>query len=961
LTQLWIFIVVGLTAGGAYALTAIGVVTIYRGSGVLNFAHSAIGMAGTYVFWEFYANGAATTGQHPLERWPVGWAMAVGIAAGAVIGLLVYALVMYQLRNASELARVIATLGVLLVIQNAALLIYSSTVTVVPQFLGRGSFTLFGAPFEYNSAIVLAVVVLLAIGLSLLFRLTRLGLSATALQVRPVAAATLGISPHPVGIITWTLGGSLAAAAGILVVPAIGLSPTQLTLLINYALAASLLGRFRNYGVTVAAALAMGIAQSVMVEYNVSNTISQIVPFAVILVALVAGGTAVPGRGFAESRLPRVSTGRFRPVQTAVWLGVATFLALGAGTGWSIAMANAAIAALVSIAIVIVTGYAGQISLATYGLMGIGALLGAHAAGTWGLGYPMTIVIGTLAGAVAGLLMGLPAIRVRGIDLTVATLGFGIVVANTVFISAAFIGNNGFDGIVVPSPTLFGLNVDPAAYPGRFTMLCLVVLVLVGIGVANLRRSAAGRRLLAVRANERGAAALGISVGGVKVAVFALGGAVAGLAGSLTVFRSRTVTFTDFDVFRSIFALAFTVVSGVGYVAGAIYSGVISAGGLISYLFLNLTSNIDVILAIASGVFVIQIMLQSPDGIIPLLSHQKSWVVQRMRLRRPARAVVAAPERAGSAQAGPAQARAAQAEPQLAQRRLARPKPASQSQAQVEPDHAAAEPIRPGEVVLRVDGLSLQYGAVRAVDHVSLEVRRGEILGVIGPNGAGKTSLVDTITGFARKTEGSIHLSGHEVSRWSIRRRARAGLGRTFQNLELFSDLTVRENLLAAHDRRSLAAYLSGWVRPGSDRLTGSAAEAMTLLGLEACLDSEIHTLPQGTQRLVAVARALAAQPRVLCLDEPAAGLDQAERDAMSRAIRLVVRRLGLAVLIIEHNIDVVAGLCDRLLVLDFGKMVASGIPGEVLSSDIVRRAYLGEGSEPQSARSADYAEEARQ
>jgi ABC-type branched-subunit amino acid transport system ATPase component/branched-subunit amino acid ABC-type transport system permease component len=925
LSELWIFIVIGLGAGGAYALTAIGVVTIYRGSGVLNFAHSAIGMAGTYVFWEFYRNGAVTTGLHPLEQWPVGPAIVAGIAGGAVIGLLVYALVMYPLRNASELARVIATLGVLLVIQNAALLVYSSQTTVVPQFLGRGSFTLFGAPFYYSSAIVLAVVVLLAIGLTLLFRLTRLGLSATALQVRPVAAATLGISPHPVGVITWTLGGSLAAAAGILVVPTIGLSPTQLTLLINYALAASLLGRFRNYGVTVAAALAMGIAQSVMVLYNVSNWISQTIPFAVILVALLIGGTAVPGRGFAESRLPRVSTGRLRPTQTAIGLGVAIFFALGLGSGWSISVADAAIAALVSLAIVIVTGYAGQVSLATYALMGVGALLGAHAAGTWGLGYPLAVVIGTVAGGAAGLLLGLPAIRVRGIDLTVATFGFGIAIANTVFISSLFIGNNGFDGIVVPTPKLFGLDVDPTAYPSRFTILCLVLLALVGIGVANLRRSAAGRRLLAVRANERGAAALGISVGGAKVAAFALGGAVAGLAGTLTVFWSRTVTFTSFDVFSSIYALAFTVVSGAGYVAGAIYTGLISSGGPISYVFRNLTTDIDVILAIFSGVFVVQIMLQNPDGLIPLLSRQKAWIWQRIRPSRPAPAATAEPE----------------------------------TQARFEPALIAAEPGRPAEVLLRVGGLSLQYGSVRAVDDVSLELRQGEILGVIGPNGAGKTSLIDTITGFARQTEGSIYLGGDDISGWAIRQRARAGLGRTFQNLELFSDLTVRENLLAAHDPRGTAAYLTGWIRPGSDRLTGAAAQAAALLGLGPCLDSEIRTLPQGTQRLVAVARALAAQPRVLCLDEPAAGLAEAEREAMSRAIRLVVQRLRIGVLLIEHNIDVVAGLCDRLLVLDFGQLVADGRPDEVLASDIVRAAYLGTGGETHSAQPGSLAEEA--
>ena len=135
----------------------------------------------------------------------------------------------------------------------------------------------------------------------------------------------------------------------------------------------------------------------------------------------------------------------------------------------------------------------------------------------------------------------------------------------------------------------------------------------------------------------------------------------------------------------------------------------------------------------------------------------------------------------------------------------------------------------------------------------------------------------------------------------------------------------------------------------------------MELLGLQECLGSEIHTLPQGTQRLVAVARALAAQPRVLCLDEPAAGLDQAERDAMSHAIRLVALQLRIGVLIIEHNIDVVTGLCDRLLVLDFGKVAASGLPGEVLSSGIVRRAYLGETVGPDGAQPVDVAEEARQ
>ena len=917
MSQLWAFIVVGLTAGGAYALTAIGIVTTYRGSGVLNFAHGAIGMAGTYVFWEFYKDGAATHGLHPVARWPVGYAMAAGIVAGALIGLLVYLAVMYPLRNASELARVIATLGVLLIIQNGALLIYSSETSVIPRFLGRGKFSFFGAPFRYDSATVMVVIIVLLIVLPLLFRFTRLGLSATALQVQPVAASTLGISPHPAGIITWTLGGSLAASAGILVVPAIGLSPTQLTLLINYALAAALIGRFRNYFVTVAAALGMGIAESVMILYNVTDWIRLATPFAVIIVALIAGGTAVPGRGFAESRLPRVSTGRIKPVQSAIWMGIALFIGLGITDGWSISMANAAIAGLASLAIVIVTGYAGQISLATYALMGVGALVGAHAVGTWGLDYPMTIVLGLIGGAVAGLFIGMPAIRVRGIDLTVATLVFSIVLANTVFISAVFIGNNGFNGIVVPKPTLFGADVDPGLHPGRFTTLCMIILVVVAVGVANLRRSVAGRRLLAVRANERGAAALGISVGGAKVAAFTLGGAVAGLAGSLTVFRSRTVTFTNFDVFKSIFALAFTIVSGVGYVAGALYSGAISTGGPASYLLRNTSAKIDLILGILSGLLVIQIMLQQPDGIIPLVRHQTRWIRNRVR--------------------------------GLIGRTSWRVKRARHDEL-VHAGTITSLPPRPGDSTLRVETLSLAYGPVKAVDRVSLDVQPGEVVGVIGPNGAGKTSLIDTISGFARRTGGSVTLGTDNISDWSIRKRARAGLGRTFQNLELFSDLTVRENLLAAHDPRGLTAYLSGWVRPGSDRLTGAAAQAVTLLGLEEWLDTGVNTLPQGTRQLVAVARALAARPKILCLDEPAAGLDQSERDAMSRAIRLVVQRLHIGVLLIEHNIDVVSGLCDRVFVLDFGAIVASGLPADVLASDIVRTAYLGTGGDHRAA-----------
>ncbi len=919
MSQLWVFIVVGFAAGGAYALTAIGVVTVYRGSGVLNFAHGGIGMVGTFAFWEVYGNTLATRNDSPMAHWGLAPSLVVGVLLGAAVGLLVYAVVMYPLRNASELARVIASLGVLLVLQNVALLNYQADPVIIGRFMGQDSFDFLGAPLKVDTAVVCVLCIVLPIALNLLFRLTRLGLSATALRAKPVAASTLGISPHPTGIITWALGGALAAAGGILALPVIGLSPTRLTLLINYAFAASLLGKFRSYTVAVVAAFAMGIAESIMVLYDVASWIRLSTPFVVILAALVAGGTAVPGRGFAESRMPRVGSGLLKPIPIAIVAGISTFLLLGLNSGWATTMVNASIAALVSLSIVIVTGYAGQISLAPFAIVGVATLLVAHTVGDWNLGYELGLPVALLSGAGIGFLIGLPAVRVRGLDLTVVTLGFGIVVSDAVLTYVPFlggaVGTQGFSGLPVPQPQLFGADFDSATQPYRFGVLCVVTAALLAFGVANLRRSRAGRRLLSARANERGAAALGISVGGAKIAAFTLGGAIAGVAGWLTVFRTRIITFDNFDVFRSIFALAFTIVGGVGYVAGALYTGFITAGGPAVYVFtnvFNVSSKFDQWLTIFSGVLVIQIMLQSPDGIIALVSHQRQDIKRLIRKMR-------------GRQAPPVSPPAVMTDAEREARRL-----------------TVARVADTGTVQLRLDGLTIDYGNVRAVDSVSLQVTSGRILGVIGPNGAGKTSLIDAVTGFTRLARGSVELAGEDATRWTIRRRARAGLGRTFQNLELFDNLTVRENLLAASDRRDLVAFLTGWVNPGSRELQGAAAEAASLLDLHAILDVRISDLPQGTQRLVAIARALAAQPKVVCLDEPAAGLGEQERDNMSAAIKSLVDLLGIGVLIVEHNIDVVSGLCDDIVVLDFGKVIASGAPDEVLGSEIVRAAYLG-------------------
>jgi sulfate-transporting ATPase len=241
----------------------------------------------------------------------------------------------------------------------------------------------------------------------------------------------------------------------------------------------------------------------------------------------------------------------------------------------------------------------------------------------------------------------------------------------------------------------------------------------------------------------------------------------------------------------------------------------------------------------------------------------------------------------------------------------------------------------------------VRFGGTVALDGVNLEIRPGRVVGVIGPNGAGKTTLVNVLSGFTRSTSGEVEFDGRDIGTLRPARRARLGLLRTFQQLELFDDLTVRENILAGLDDHSFAPYVTDLVRPGRHALGPVGDAVVRALELDGDLDEKVADLPQGKRRLVAIARVVARGPRVICLDEPAAGLSQPERRRLSSVIRSLADVLGAGVLLIEHNVDVVAEVCDELVVLDFGRVIASGETAEVLHSDIVAASYLGEAQSP--------------
>jgi sulfate-transporting ATPase len=479
----------------------------------------------------------------------------------------------------------------------------------------------------------------------------------------------------------------------------------------------------------------------------------------------------------------------------------------------------------------------------------------------------------------------------------VATLGLSLVLESLILNNPQRTG--GITGTQIGAVDLFGVDFDTTRHPERYAVLALSCFVVLGLMVANIRRGRVGRRLVAVRTNERAAAALGISVVGAKLYAFAVAAAIAAVGGVLIAFRRPTVVFyPTFSVFESILVVLYAVIGGIGFVLGALLGAALAPGALVPTAFGDLLDN-DRVVQLLLGVVVIAILLWLPNGLASV-DPRRLPVLGALLRRAPGVAVAGARIR-----------------PEIAPRTL------------------EARDVR------------VRFGVVDALAGVSLRVAPGEVVGLIGPNGAGKTTLIDALTGFARLQHGAVLLDDADVTRWSPRRRAAAGVGRTFQTLELFDGMTVRENLRTAGDRRDALAYVTDLVRPGAAPLSAAAEAVVREFGLDDDLDRRPEELPFGRRRLVALARAVAAEPSVLLLDEPAAGLGDQDTAELGRLVRRLADDWGLAVLLVEHDVSLVLDVCDRVAVLEFGRVIAEDAPAAVAGDPVVVTAYLGEPDEP--------------
>jgi len=885
------FALFGLGIGALYAFASQGLIVIYRGTGVLNFSLGATAIAGVFMQWELqYEHG-----------WPFLAAAAVGVALSAFLGVWTHWWVMKPLRRASSLVRVIATLGVLISIQAGVIIRYGSQPRQVDSWLPTNRIVLWDdVAFTVDRLILLVIACVSAALLWRLYRSSQFGLATEAVSESERSAAAIGLSPNRIATLNWALGSAIAAAAGILVVPIITLQVTAMTSLVLAALAAALVGDFRSFPIATAAGLGLGVSQKLVGRFIDQTGLEASLPFLVIIVVLVFRGRSLPLRDYFLRKQPMLGNGRMSWDWTIFGAGVVVFLMLTKSTKWIDALTVSLGVSIVLLSIVVLTGYAGQLSLAQYSIAGFGAYVAGRLVAVYDIPFLLALVAGVLAAVPVGLVFALPAVRTRGINLAIVTLGLGTTMELMLFRNRDYTG--GVQGTQVGNPDLFGYDIGSITYPERYGIFVLAMSLGAVWMVSNVRRGRSGRRLIAVRTNERAAAALGIDVIKAKLFAFAFAAALAALGGILLAFRLSSISYQSFTNFTSILYAGLALVGGVGHLLGAFVGATMATAGFNQEILESTWGGVARWTQLISGIAILLTVLGYQDGvaaewvkIFRLFKKSKKW-----------------------------------GQPYIIELE------------DVADMSALDEATRVPERTLRIRDLTVQYGVVVAVDNVSLDLEPGRVTGLIGPNGAGKTSLIDAISGFTSAT-GEVMVDDLDLSNDGATRRARAGVARSFQSLELFEDSTVFENLAVAADPQDLRSYLRDLVWPVNPLFPPPVVRAIIEFQLDQDLHRDVKDLSYGKRRLLAIARAVAMHPSVLMLDEPAAGLSSSESEELALVVRRLAEEWGIAVLVVEHDMNFVMGVCDDVVVLDFGKKIAHGTPDEVRNDPGVIAAYLGD------------------
>ncbi|MFI8105726.1 ATP-binding cassette domain-containing protein [Streptomyces sp. NPDC086023] len=943
----------GLAVGSAAALTGIGLIVTYRATGVLNLAHGAVAMVCAYVMRQLAVEW----------HWPVPAAGAVTLLLVAPgIGLLLDRAVFRPLavRGAGPDLTLVASIGVFVLLVGAAVLVWG------PGARDDAPVPVGGEPWSQ-----LAAAVLVALLVAVVTRRTRFGRSLRAVVDNRALAALGGIDADRVAAVGWAFGSFTAGLTGVLLAPYVRLDPYGLPLLVLEVVAVAVLARMRSLPVAILAALALGVAQAQLTRFHpegwaapllgaVAANLFVLALLAATLLVPVPAGEA-PERGAAG---PAGAGGGWRVGGRAplVWFAAGLLFLLPLGFGGADLQTAVRVPALavVLLSLVVVTGRGGQISLGQAAYAGLGALFTALLAagrfpGLPAVPEPAALALAVLLVAPLGLLTGWPAIRRHGLALALATLAVGVAVSRFVFAQ--------------PYATA-GLDLGrPAGFAEDRAYYALELVLLAGalVAVGALRRGRTGRGLAAMRDHPAGAGAAGVAVDRLKLGAFAVGAALAALGGGMLGMGVRAFDPEAFDPVRGLLWFAAVVVVGADSMLGAL---------LAAALLVGLDAGARGGVAAAAIGLLATLIGRFPTGLAGLLAPRSATPAPAPRTARaptPGPPAEPGPEgrapaphapRTPTATAPPARPSPAQAPerepgeppgsptavpgrspgerekggeglapqgtgpapPPAGPGPAVRTAPATQrARPRGTPDprgpgapagverHVAPGPGGRGDV-LRAEALHAHYGGYHVLRGVDLAVPAGRVTGVVGANGAGKSTLFHCLAGTLRPSGGRVLLGGRDVTRLPAYARARLGLVRSFQQPAVFGSLTVEENVRVGAEQ-------------GHRPAPRSVERALRLLDLDGPVRrAPAAGLPTGALRRVELARALAADPQVLLLDEPAAGLDTAEVEALARVLHALAAD-GTALLLIEHDLDLVARLADTVHRMEAGVLRPELLP----------------------------------
>lgn len=942
-------IVQGIVIGLGYGLLAMGLVLIYRTNRVLNFAQGQLGVvAAVFMVKCFYDFG--------FNYW---FALVLAVAMAAAVGAL-SELLLRRLFNRPRVLVMVATIGL-----SQVLFVFTALPFIRPKNLYKPfpvpidtSFHIGTYLFTPGEVLTLIVAPLVAIALAVFVKWSRWGLAMRAMAENSDSARLSGVWVRRTSTVAWTAAGVLSAFTAILASPGQTSSLTQVLSpeLLLLALTAGMVGAMVNLTVAFVAAIGIGIIQEILV-WNLNNT-SQVdlILFGLVMVVLLVRIAALQTGSRREERSNWLEGARTQrrddsPLRRGVGMTgvvaavvIAAFLPLVISVGNSFLFSQICIYAVIALSLTVLTGWAGQVSLGQFGLVACGALIASHLGSSVNL-----VVMMVLAGAVTAVIavvVGLPALRVRGLYLAVSTLAFGLwfmgAVLNTTCWTVPLVNKELCTGLpnpqstLIPPPSFFGISLSSARGFAWFSLALLVVSVVI---VRMWRDRGIARRLIAVRDNETGAGAMGIPISRSKVLAFALSGFIAGYAGVCLAFATQRFSTDTFDPTYSILVVSMVVIGGLGSIDGAVLGALYLVG--LPAIF-GTTSTIQFL---TSGLGLLAFILYLPGGLADVLHRLGDLVtlgVERYLDRRGAGAPPG-PEVAPSPVGGEPPSADDHRAAELGTTGAGSGAPAPHEDAARRPAHTPAR--------LDMEGISVAFGGVHAVDEADLSADPGVIVGLIGPNGSGKTTMLDVISGIVTPQAGTVQLDGESLIEYLPEEHASLGVVRSFQDCRLFPELTVEEVLWLTQDAERPVGVVATtlqmpWARRTEAQKRTAADNVIRSFGLERFRKHPIAQLSTGTRRVVDLASILLARPRLLLLDEPTAGIAQREAEAFVPLLRRLHELADTTIVLVEHDVPLVFALCTKVVMMETGRIVSAGTPEEVRRDPRALAAYLGASEE---------------